>query len=108
MNYRHAYHAGNFADVLKHAVLCWIVRYLQQKEAPLCLIDTHAGAGIYDLTGSQAQKTGEARNGIIFAAHCTLSTAHYSTNSNSTGWGMMPARCASPSSLRIAARPRSP
>ena len=45
MNYRHAYHAGNFADVLKHALLCWIVRYLQQKAAPLALIDTHAGAG---------------------------------------------------------------
>ncbi len=64
MNYRHAYHAGNFADVLKHALLCWIVRYLQQKEAPLCLIDTHAGAGVYDLTGTQAQKTGEAKDGI--------------------------------------------
>ena len=64
MNYRHAYHAGNFADVLKHALLCWIVRYLQQKEAPLCLIDTHAGAGLYDLTGTQAEKTGEAKDGI--------------------------------------------
>lgn len=65
MNYRHAYHAGNFADVLKHALLCWIVRYLQQKEAPLCLIDTHAGAGVYDLTGTQAEKTGEANDGIL-------------------------------------------
>ena len=64
MNYRHAYHAGNFADVLKHALLCWIVHYLQQKEAPLCLIDTHAGAGVYDLTGTQAEKTGEAKDGI--------------------------------------------
>jgi 23S rRNA (adenine2030-N6)-methyltransferase len=64
MNYRHLYHAGNFADVLKHGVLCWIVRYLQQKEAPLCLIDTHAGAGVYDLTGPQAAKTGEAKDGI--------------------------------------------
>ncbi len=64
MNYRHAYHAGNFADVLKHAVLCWVVRYLQQKEAPLHLIDTHAGAGVYDLAGIAAGKTGEAREGI--------------------------------------------
>jgi len=64
MNYRHAYHAGNFADVLKHALLCWIVRYLQQKEAPLALIDTHAGAGLYDLTGPEAGKTGEAKDGI--------------------------------------------
>lgn len=65
MNYRHAYHAGNFADVLKHALLCWIVRYLQQKEAPLALIDTHAGAGVYDLTAAQAAKTGEAKHGIL-------------------------------------------
>jgi 23S rRNA (adenine2030-N6)-methyltransferase len=65
MNYRHAYHAGNFADVLKHALLCWIVRYLQQKEAPLALIDTHAGAGLYDLTGPEAGKTGEAKDGIL-------------------------------------------
>jgi 23S rRNA (adenine2030-N6)-methyltransferase len=65
MNYRHAYHAGNFADVLKHALLCWIVRYLQQKEAPLALIDTHAGAGVYDLTAPEAAKTGEAKDGIL-------------------------------------------
>jgi 23S rRNA (adenine2030-N6)-methyltransferase len=65
MNYRHAYHAGNFADVLKHGVLAWVVRYLQQKEAPLSLIDTHAGAGVYDLTGVQAGKTGEAKDGIL-------------------------------------------
>ena len=64
MNYRHAYHAGNFADVLKHGVLAWVVRYLQQKEAPLALIDTHAGAGTYDLTGVAAGKTGEANDGI--------------------------------------------
>ena len=65
MNYRHAYHAGNFADVLKHGVLAWVVRYLQQKEAPLGLIDTHAGAGVYDLTGVAAGKTGEANDGIL-------------------------------------------
>jgi 23S rRNA (adenine2030-N6)-methyltransferase len=64
MNYRHAYHAGNFADVAKHAVVAWIVRYLQQKPGPLCLIDTHAGAGVYDLAGTEAQKTGEAKDGI--------------------------------------------
>lgn len=64
MNYRHAYHAGNFADVVKHAVVAWIVRYLQQKPGPLCLIDTHAGAGLYDLEGTEAQKTAEAKDGI--------------------------------------------
>lgn len=65
MNYRHAYHAGNFADVLKHGVLVWIARYLQQKVAPLALIDTHAGAGLYDLTATPSQKTLEARDGIL-------------------------------------------
>lgn len=65
MNYRHAYHAGNFADVLKHAVLVWIVRYLQQKLGPLCLIDSHGGAGVYDLGSEQARKTGEAAGGIL-------------------------------------------
>lgn len=65
MNYRHAYHAGNFADVLKHGLMCWIVRYLQQKPAPLCLIDTHAGAGFYGLAGGPAAKTGEAKEGIL-------------------------------------------
>jgi 23S rRNA (adenine2030-N6)-methyltransferase len=65
MNYRHAYHAGNFADVLKHGLLCWIVRYLQQKQGPLVFIDTHAGAGAYDLTAPEAAETGEAQDGIL-------------------------------------------
>src|SRR5947207_15510721 len=65
MNYRHAYHAGNFADVLKHALLVWAVRYLQQKEGPLCLIDTHGGAGLYDLGAEAARKTDEAAGGIL-------------------------------------------
>ena len=65
MNYRHAYHAGNFADVLKHALLVWTVRYLQQKDGALCLIDTHGGAGLYDLTAAAAQKTGEAAGGVL-------------------------------------------
>ncbi len=65
MNYRHAYHAGNFADVLKHGIMVWIVRYLQQKAAPMALIDTHAGAGSYDLTATPARKTLEAKDGIL-------------------------------------------
>lgn len=64
MNYRHAYHAGNFADVFKHFVLSRIVDYLKRKEKPFRVIDTHAGAGLYDLSGKQAGKTGEWRNGI--------------------------------------------
>jgi 23S rRNA (adenine2030-N6)-methyltransferase len=64
MNYRHAYHAGNFADVLKHSVLALILQHLKLKDAPFCVIDTHAGIGRYDLTGPQATKTGEWRDGI--------------------------------------------
>src|SRR5581483_5848472 len=64
MNYRHAYHAGNFADVLKHAVLALVIDYLKRKEAPLRVIDTHAGAGRYALASEKAQKTGEWLGGI--------------------------------------------
>jgi 23S rRNA (adenine2030-N6)-methyltransferase len=64
MNYRHAYHAGGFADVVKHAVLCRIIAHLQGKPAAFRVIDTHAGAGMYDLTGPEAGKTGEWRLGI--------------------------------------------
>ena len=64
MNYRHAFHAGNFADVLKHAVLARIVEYLKRKEKPFRVIDTHAGVGRYDLTADEASRTGEWRAGI--------------------------------------------
>jgi 23S rRNA (adenine2030-N6)-methyltransferase len=64
MNYRHAYHAGNFADVVKHAVLTRIVEYLKQKEKAFRVVDTHAGIGLYDLSAEEAQKTGEWRGGI--------------------------------------------
>ena len=64
MNYRHAFHAGNFADVIKHAVLCRVLLHLQGKPAPFRVIDTHAGAGAYDLLGAEAGKTGEWRDGI--------------------------------------------
>lgn len=64
MNYRHAYHAGNFADVLKHAVLARIVEYLKRKDKAFRVIDTHAGRGHYDLSSVEAQKTGEWQAGI--------------------------------------------
>lgn len=64
MNYRHAYHAGNFADVLKHAVLAMAIERLKQKPAPFRIIDTHAGLGLYDLASEAAQKTEEWREGI--------------------------------------------
>lgn len=64
MNYRHAYHAGNFADVLKHLVLTLVIEHLKLKPAPFRVIDTHAGTGLYDLTSMEAQKTGEWHSGI--------------------------------------------
>ncbi len=64
MNYRHAYHAGNFADVLKHIILVLCLEYLQKKDGPLCIIDTHGGAGLYDLKSEEASKTGEWAKGI--------------------------------------------
>ena len=64
MNYRHAYHAGNFADVLKHAVLALVIDYLKRKEAPFRVVDTHAGRARYALTSEEAGKTGEWLSGI--------------------------------------------
>jgi 23S rRNA (adenine2030-N6)-methyltransferase len=64
MNYRHVFHAGNFADVVKHAILTRILVYLQRKDAPFRVIDTHAGVGLYDLHGDQAERTGEWQDGI--------------------------------------------
>lgn len=64
MNYRHIYHAGNFADVLKHAVLALVITHLCKKETPFRVIDTHAGIGVYDLSSEEAQKTGEWLHGI--------------------------------------------
>lgn len=64
MNYRHAFHAGNFADLLKHAVVLDLMGRLTAAAGPLSVVDTHAGAGAYDLTGALARKTGEAEAGI--------------------------------------------
>ncbi len=64
MNYRHVYHAGNFADVVKHVVLTRILDYLKRKPGAFRVIDTHAGIGLYDLSSEEAQKTGEWRDGI--------------------------------------------
>ena len=64
MNYRHAFHAGNFADCFKHALLVWLLRALQRKPAGIGVLDTHAGIGAYDLTAAPAARTGEAQGGI--------------------------------------------
>ncbi|TAN07359.1 MAG: 23S rRNA (adenine(2030)-N(6))-methyltransferase RlmJ [Rhodanobacteraceae bacterium] len=64
MNYRHAFHAGNFADVFKHAILLALLDALTAKDKPLCYFDTHAGRGEYALDDEEARKTGEWRDGI--------------------------------------------
>src|SRR5690348_4411747 len=73
MNYRHAFHAGNFADVIKHIVLVRILTYLQEKPAPFRVIDTHAGAGVYDLAGEEASRGGEWLTGIARLMQARLS-----------------------------------
>lgn len=64
LSYQHGYHAGNLADVHKHALLAWVLDYLTQKDKPLSYIETHAGRGLYDLAAPEALKTGEAAAGI--------------------------------------------
>lgn len=64
MNYRHAYHAGNFADVMKHVALILVMRHLAKKEKPFRVIDTHAGCGWYCLDSNAAERTGEWRDGV--------------------------------------------
>ena len=77
MNYRHAFHAGNFADVVKHIVLTRILLYLHDKPTAFRVIDTHAGCGRYDLTGEEAQRSGEWRLGIakLLAANADAASA---------------------------------
>jgi 23S rRNA (adenine2030-N6)-methyltransferase len=65
MNYRHAFHAGNFADCFKHALLVALLDALARKPAPFCVIDTHAGSGHYDLSAGAARRTNEAEGGIL-------------------------------------------
>jgi 23S rRNA (adenine2030-N6)-methyltransferase len=64
MNYKHVYHAGNHTEVFKHSALCLLLQELRKKPKPFAVLDTHAGAGLYDLLSMEAQKSGEARDGI--------------------------------------------
>jgi 23S rRNA (adenine2030-N6)-methyltransferase len=64
LSYRHAFHAGNFADVLKHSVLTLVLEYMTRKDKGFYYIDSHSGAGMYQLSDEYAQKTGEYKNGI--------------------------------------------
>ena len=65
MNYRHCYHAGNFADVLKHVIFIALLQAMQRKETPFCVVDTHAGIGMYSLHSEAAQKKQEYRHILI-------------------------------------------
>lgn len=65
MNYRHSFHAGNFADVVKHSLLALLLDAFSRKPAPWHYFDTHAGAGVYDLSGEDARRSGEAQSGIL-------------------------------------------
>ncbi len=64
LSYQHIYHAGNLADVQKHALLCWMLDYMTRKDKPLSYFETHAGRGLYDLESTEALKTGEAEKGV--------------------------------------------
>jgi 23S rRNA (adenine2030-N6)-methyltransferase len=75
MNYRHAFHAGGFADVIKHIVLVRILIYLQEKSAAFRVIDSHAGAGLYDLTSAEALRGGEWQTGIARLMQARFSAA---------------------------------
>jgi 23S rRNA (adenine2030-N6)-methyltransferase len=65
LNYRHAFHAGNFADLVKHAALLDLLKRLMAGGEPLSIIDTHAGRGLYDLGGTEAKRSGEAEKGVL-------------------------------------------
>ena len=72
MNYRHAFHAGNFADVFKHAVLALIIAYLKEKPGAFRILDTHAGSGLYDLGGPEAHGRANGAQGLpALAPHST-------------------------------------
>lgn len=75
MNYRHAFHAGSYVDVFKHAVLTLLVLHLRKKPKPFVVLDTHAGLGSYDLQSDEAGRTGEAAEGIAVALDANLPTA---------------------------------
>lgn len=68
LSYQHSYHAGNLADVHKHALLAWVLAYMTAKDKPVSYIETHSGRGLYALDAPEAQKTGEAAAGILRAA----------------------------------------
>ena len=84
LSYIHAYHAGNHADILKHLTISLILEHLRKKEKPFCVIDTHAGSGIYSLHDARAQKTGEASTGVEKLLNFSQRTQSAQRDFNST------------------------
>jgi 23S rRNA (adenine2030-N6)-methyltransferase len=113
MNYRHAFHAGSFADVVKHAVLMRILVHLRAKPAAFRVIDTHAGAGIYDLAGPEASRSLEWRAGIQRLLTATLSeparallSPYLDVVSSLNAAGRLSAYPGSPALVRASLRPQ--
>lgn len=79
MNYRHIYHAGNFADVFKHLVLCTLLKQLRDKNKPFCYIDSHAGIGLYDLHSNETQRSLEYNQGIVKLLEANATSPLFST-----------------------------
>lgn len=100
LSYQHLYHAGNLADVQKHALMAWMLDYLTQKDKPLSYIETHAGRGLYDLSAAEAVKTGEAEQGIGALAAALPRRipmpARWQGSAPNTGQAPIPARRSSP------------
>lgn len=86
MNYRHSFHAGNFCDVFKHIILIALIQSMTSKEKPFCYLETHAGAGLYDLTSTPSQQTKEYLNGIEKVMSYLNDTAHSINLSNSNNF----------------------
>ena len=102
LSYRHAFHAGNHADVLKHFLLYCVLDYYNQKDKPYWYIDTHSGAGIYDLQGSEAQKVGEFADGIGRLGQAALPTNCACSNCTPPISNTCSTICAKPSSAAAA------
>lgn len=77
LSYQHGYHAGNLADLHKHALLAWVLDYMASKDKPVSYIETHAGRGLYRLDSYEARKTGEAMQGILRLEHAFDPTHPY-------------------------------
>ena len=98
LSYLHAFHAGNHADILKHAALIQLLKKLDQKSAPYSFFDTHAGSGLYSTQGEKARKTGEAARGVLALAECAGKEAAQDLNGSGPNSGLATDTGSSPKS----------